>query len=220
MATIARAAALGLSATLLAGCGSVPQGSGQAEPSLVVLMVVDQLTPDLLDRYDPLFTGGLRRLRDEGRRFVNATHDHSGTETAPGHTTLSTGVYPTRHTIVGNTWNVRDGQNWRSQYCFEDLDALIVGFPELEGRSPRNLARSGLADWMVAQDPETRVVSVSRKDRGAIGLAAQASGEVYWLVEREGGFVTSDYYRSELADWTSTWSLRNVRPSAPPNAAA
>jgi len=199
-----------VAAALLGGCRSAPQASTNDGPALVVMMVVDQLTPDLLDRYDALFTGGLRRLTDGGYKFVNATHDHSGTETAPGHTTLSTGVYPTRHTIVGNQWNVRIGDAWRSEYCFEDLARPIVGYPDLPGRSPRNIARSGLPDWMVARDPDTRVVSISRKDRGAIGLAAQTVGDVYWLVERSDGFVTSDFYRSELPSWVRDFNATRM----------
>src|SRR5690606_41502444 len=86
--------AFGLAAALalqLGACGGAPQPE---RPTLAVLVVVDQLWADLLVRYDSLFTGGLRRLRDESRQFVNATHDHGGTYTAPGHATLSTGVYP------------------------------------------------------------------------------------------------------------------------------
>ena len=60
---------------------------GQEAPALVVFIVVDQLRADLLDRYGDLFSGGFRRLLDEGRMFTNATHDHLMTETAPGHAT-------------------------------------------------------------------------------------------------------------------------------------
>jgi len=53
---------LAAGASLLAACGGAPQPQ---QPALAVLIVVDQLRADLLDRYDALFTGGLRRLRDE-----------------------------------------------------------------------------------------------------------------------------------------------------------
>ena len=48
-------------------------------PALVVMVVVDQLSQEILDRYDDAFTGGFRRLIDGGRWYVNATHDHAGT---------------------------------------------------------------------------------------------------------------------------------------------
>src|SRR5215203_1874676 len=85
--------------TLVTGiaCASNPpqvSGSNAARPNLVVLVVVDQLRADLLDRYADLFTGGFKRLADNGHNYINAAHDHSGTETAVGHATLATGVYP------------------------------------------------------------------------------------------------------------------------------
>jgi hypothetical protein len=164
-----------------------PPGDG---PTLVVMLSVDQLQADLFARYDALYTGGLRRLLDDGFRFENATHDHASTETAPGHTTLATGVYPTRHGIVGNTWFQREGDTWRGVYSMEDLDSPILGQPDMPGRSAANIRRPGLGDWIQANDRDARVASLSRKDRSAIGLAAQARGEVYWLAGEAGVFAS------------------------------
>jgi predicted AlkP superfamily pyrophosphatase or phosphodiesterase len=188
-------------------CQRLPAPPGDA-PSLVVLLAVDQLRPDLLHDYDALYTAGLRRLLDEGFRFENATHDHGSTETAPGHTTLATGVHPTRNGIVGNTWFERDGDGWRSVYSMADPDSPIVGHPELPGRSAANMYRGGLPDWIVEQDPDARVVSVSRKDRSAIGFAARARGEVYWLASEAGVFLTAEYYRRDYPEWIIDFNAR------------
>jgi hypothetical protein len=83
-----------------------------------------------------------------------------------------------------------------------------VDHPQLEGMSPRNIERPGLADWIVARDDRARVVSISSKDRSAIGMAAQAVGDVYWLGEQEGVFVTSAYYRSEYPQWVADFNRR------------
>ena len=179
-------------------------------PTLAVLMAVDQLRADLLDRYDTLFVGGFRRLLDEGYRFTDATHDHALTETAPGHTTLATGVYPNRHGIVANSWSELEDGEWRSVYSMEDLDRPILGYPDLPGRSSSNLNRRGLPDWIVSADPESRVVSISRKDRAAIGLAAKAEGDVYWLVDGGDGFVTSEFYHAELPAWLAEFNATTM----------
>ena len=71
------------------------------------MMVVDQFREPYLERYGDLFTGGFRRLLDQGRLYTRATHDHAVTETAVGHATLATGVHPMRHGIVANEWQVR-----------------------------------------------------------------------------------------------------------------
>jgi predicted AlkP superfamily pyrophosphatase or phosphodiesterase len=200
---------LALGLVLGAGCRQVPPAPPRAEPTLVVMLAVDQLRPDLLHDYDSLYTGGLRRLLDAGFRFSNATHDHASTETAPGHTTLGTGVYPSRHGIVGNNWSVRDGDGWRSVYSMADPQSPILEHPEMPGRSAANIWRPGLADWVLEHDGDARVVSVSRKDRSAIGLAARARGEVYWLSGESGQFVTSEYYRSDYPGWVEEFN-RNV----------
>jgi len=190
-------------ALLVIGCQTA---SRFAEPpgesgSLVVLVAIDQLRPDMIDRYDPLFTGGFRRLLEDGYRFSNATHDHAGTFTAPGIVTLATGVHPSRHGIVGNNWSeFRDG-SWTQVYSMEDPDAAILGYPAMPGRSPANLRRGGLPDWILTRDPNARVVSISQKDRAAIGLGARAMGEVYWLSGPAGRFITSEFYHSEYPEW-------------------
>ena len=130
------------SVALLAGAlfgASGASGQDTAVPSLVVMIVVDQLRGDMIDHYQEAFSGGLRRFLDEGYSFTNASHAHARTHTAPGHATLSTGVFPSRSGIVANEWFQRADEAWRSVYAVEDLDSPILGFEReeaLPGRSP------------------------------------------------------------------------------------
>ena len=78
----------------------VPVPAAANRPSLVVMIAVDQLRADLLDRYDTVFTGGFRRLRERGRWFTNGVVDHAVTVSHPGHATLATGMHPSHHGIV------------------------------------------------------------------------------------------------------------------------
>ena len=54
------------------------------------------------------------------------------------------------------------------------------------------------------------MVSISRKDRAAIGLAAKAVGEVYWLAERGGEFITSEFYHSEYPTWITQFNTTTM----------
>ena len=195
---------LALAFVTLAACWrTVPDPSPQeAGPTLIVFVVVDQLRGDLLDRYDEVFTGGLRRLLDAGLVFEGASHRHAETTTAVGHASLSTGVAPSRHGLAGNTWTERrpDG-SLVEVYAVADSLSPIVGVPDLPGRSPANLLRGGLADWVLDHDPDARVVSLSTKDRAAIPMAGRTRGHVYWIAPTEGRFVTSTYYRDRYPDW-------------------
>jgi len=206
--TLLLAAAVTVSFAGCAADAGVPEGERTA-PSLVVMVVVDQLRADLLDRYDHLFEHGLRRLQDEGFHFREATFDHAITATAPGHATASTGVHPNRHGLVVNTWRSDDGEEgWRSVYAVLDEEVEILGSPELPGRSPVNMEATGLPDWFAGAAPEATTVSVSRKDRAAVAMGGFASEHVYWLLPEEGRFSTSTYYRTELADWVEELNRR------------
>jgi predicted AlkP superfamily pyrophosphatase or phosphodiesterase len=176
-----------------------PMPAAAAPPTLVVWITVDQLRGDMMDHYRPMWTGGFRRLVSEGRSYTNATHDHGVTVTAPGHASLSTGVHPSRHGIVGNAWSERSGDAWVPVSNVGDSTVRTVGAP-LPGVSPRNLVTSGFADWIVTGNPGSQIASVSGKDRGAILPAAHVKGHVYWF-EPAGGFVTSTYYRDSLPQW-------------------
>lgn len=192
-----------LAATALAssGCASSEAPTQRESGGLIVLAVIDQLPQYLVERYDTLFTGGLRRLLDEGRVYAKAYHEHSRTSTAPGYTTVATGVYPYQHGIVGNSWRERVDDAWVDVENYADSTERIVG-QDRRGFSPRRLGASTLADWLSAADADARVFSVSGKVRAAVPLAGRGQGHVYVFDDSYGpAFVTSSYYRSDLPDW-------------------
>lgn len=195
-----------MAATVAPGAAPIASQTASEAPKLVVLISVDQFRADLVERYAPMFTGGFKRFRDDGYRFTEMSHAHAATETAVGHATLSTGVLPSRSGIVANDWTNITADGAESMYAVEDLGAPIVGYPDLPGRSPKNLLRGGLADWVLAADAQARVASVSLKDRAAITLAGKTKGEVYWINTSAGRFVTSTYYHTEYPGWVQRFN--------------
>lgn len=191
---------------LLAGSPSIAPESptGDSVPALVVVLVVDQMRADYLDRFRSQFEGGLAWLLEKGTVFGDAHHDHATTSTAPGHATLATGVFPGRHGIVGN--NFYDRRARRSVYSFADSASEILGYPQAAGRSPANLLRDGLADWIRAESPASRIFAVAIKDRAAIPLGGKRPDGVYWYRNSRGDFVTSSYYRADYPDWVTTFN--------------
>ncbi|NNM04639.1 MAG: hypothetical protein HKO65_06000 [Gemmatimonadetes bacterium] len=185
----------------LLGGGWACGGGLQGGPTLVVYVAVDQLRGDMLERYDSLFTGGIRRLHDDGYRFLSATHDHAKTATAAGHATLSTGVFPSRSGIVGNEWMEEGPDGWRRMYSVEDTLTHVLGMPALEGRSPANLLRGGLADWIAEADSGAIIVSGSRKDRAAIPMSGKTRGHTYWISGTEGRWITSSFFADAYPAW-------------------
>lgn len=162
-------------------------------PSLVLLLVVDQFRADYVDRFGPEFRFGFRRLLDGGVVFARAAHDHGTTETAPGHATLASGRFPSRTGILSNDRGV------------PDRAYALVGSSGA-GASPARFRGTTFYDWMRAADAETAVLSVSRKDRGAILPVGRGGREVYWLVR--GSATTSRWYADTLPTWVRAWNAR------------
>ena len=164
-------------------------------PRLVVLIVVDQLRPDQLLRYRAEWTGGFKRILAEGAVFPHGEQDHAITQTGPGHSTLLSGRFPAHNGIVTNDLGVGDPSS------------PLVGDPNTGGASPRRFRGTTLADWLLARDSSTRVLSVAMKDRSAILPIGRSRQDVYWW-SKHGFFTTSRYYRDSLPGWLIAWNRR------------
>jgi hypothetical protein len=165
-----------------------------------VLIVVDQLRGDMLDRYRADLSGGFARLMG-GARFVNGFQDHAITETAPGHASTMSGRFPAHTGIISNSAGVVD-PDYR----------LLTGTRGESGASPNRFIGTTLTDWLTAKDPRTVAFSVSRKDRGAILPIGKSKANVYWF-SNNGSFTTSNYYRDSLPPWIVAFNNRRIPQS-------
>ncbi len=102
----------------------VPKASkAPARPKLVVLLVVDQMRGDYVDKFLGQWTGGLKRLVEEGAWFRDAAYPYAATETCVGHATISTGAFPATHGMVANAW--WDRQDQKMVTCTADPDPNV-----------------------------------------------------------------------------------------------
>jgi arylsulfatase A-like enzyme len=194
------------------------QSPGES-PRLAVLIVVDQMRADYVDRFGDDWTAGLRRLLHDGARFSNAAFPYLNTFTCTGHATVSTGTLPLTHGVVGNSWYDRSLR--RVVTCTEqpDVDALGYGVATGAGNGPFRLQVPTFSDEMKRQRG-ARVVSLSLKARSAIMLAGRSGDTVTWLAPTLDGFETSTAYTQTpvaevdaflranpiAADFGKTWS--------------
>ncbi len=186
---MSRAARLagGVLVAALLGCQPAPPVP-DGEPTLALVIVVDQFRADYLERFDALFTGGLRRLVDEGAVFTDAHHRHAVTHTAPGHASLVTGCHPRRHGIISNYW-IDPGER-RRVYSVGD---------RRHGVSPARLLVPTLGDWLEERGRRSKVFALSGKDRSAVLLGGFAADGAYWY---DGGeWESSSYYRRRRPGW-------------------
>jgi len=169
-------------------------------PQLVVVITIDQCRADYLDRWRSQLTGGLAQLLRRGAVFTDAYQDHAMTETAPGHATVLSGRNPHSTGIFHNEEGV------------EDSSAALIGVSG-PGASPFRFRGTALYDWMAARYPNSRALSVSRKDRAAILPMGRARQQVYWY--QSGRFTTSRYYADTLPEWLRAFNAGVAAAYAP-----
>ncbi len=194
-------AALFISALLiLSACSKSPL------PKLVLLISIDQMRADYLERYGAKFNGGLGRLYREGLIYTNADLNYASSETGPGHATLSTGSYPRVNGIIANEWI--DPATRKKIYCVVDSASGPV---EGEGGnfSPKNLAVTAFGDWLKVHSLDSKVISVSAKDRAAILLGGKQPDYAFWYDSKTGRMVTSAYYTPALPEWVKVFNAAN-----------
>ena len=181
-----------------------------ADPKLVVIIVIDQFRGDYLERYREQFgDGGFRLFLDHGAYFSDCNYNYANTRTAPGHATLLSGAYTNGHGIVANDW--WDSKKRRMVTSVEDEDTKTVGVSgDKTGASPHNLMADTLGDELkLATQGKSRMFGVSLKDRAAVLPAGFAGDAAYWIDPRGGAWVSSTYYRNELPNWAQDFNASN-----------
>lgn len=188
---------------------------------LVLQITVDGLRADLLNRYGVGFgEGGFRYLMMNGAYFTNAHYQYANTETIVGHTTLSTGTFPSQHGMIGNVWF--DRKAGELAYNIEDPEHPLLPTREHEtkgeqvdpaqkqsrtqGRSPSAILVPTFSDSLTAYyGGHSKIFSVSGKDRSAVSMSGQ-TGKAFWYSTNTGDFISSTYYYRKYPDWVKNWN--------------
>jgi len=202
---------LALSAAVLplfSACSTTPPPAAalQSKPKLLVHIVIDGLPMRQVTGYrDQLSPDGFARFLDHGRWFSDAHYGHGHTVTAAGHSVMLTGAYPQRSGIISNEW--RDPVTGEPVYNTGDAAYQYIDSPTapLSGTSPRNLKVETLGDVLRTRSPESKVIGISGKDRGAI-LPAGHKGTAYMYMTETGRFASSTYYMQAHPQWVTDFN--------------
>src|ERR1700756_4718268 len=221
---LAGVAALLFGATVLSAQApkraDVKRARTATRPRLVVVLVVDQMRADYVDKFHGQWKAGLKRLVEEGAWFRTVAYPYASTETCVGHATISTGAFPASHGMVANAWWDREEQKMVT--CTSDLNAkntAYAGGSTKGGDSAWRMQLPSFAEELKFQTGgATRVVTFSLKARAAITMAGHKGDAVTWF-DPSGALVTSSPYGTmpfveEFAkknpvalDYGKTWSL-------------
>lgn len=159
------------------------------QPRLVVQIVVGSMRADDIDRYAANFgEDGFLRLQRGGTVFTGSRYDYQQTSTPVSLATLTTGAQPSTHGVIGLRW--RD-------YVQNEAVDLIRG---KDGISPRNLIAPTLGEALLAESPESRIVTVAAEPVSAVVSAGRA-GHAYWMDPMHCNWTTSAWYDRLLPEW-------------------
>jgi predicted AlkP superfamily pyrophosphatase or phosphodiesterase len=179
-----------------------------ARPKLVLAIVIDQFRYDYLTRFRADYTGGLKRMLEQGAVFTDANYEHIPTVTAVGHSTFLSGATPAMSGIIANEWWDRETRK-RVTSVSDESTKLLGGAGA--GSSPRRMLQSTIGDELKMSGKGGKVIGVSIKDRSAILPAGHMADGAYWFDGKSGNFVSSSYYFAELPGWIS--ELNASRPA-------
>ena len=196
---------VGAALALVGAADAKPQPQ-PTRPKLIVFMAIDGLPQRQVLAYrDQLAPDGFNRFLQRGSWFANAYYGHAHTVTGAGHATMLTGAYPHRTGIISNEW--RDAQTGAREYCAGDTTATYIGHATnaLDGTSPKNLKVETVGDVLRRANPQSKVIAISGKDRGAI-LPAGKTGTAYMYMGASGQFASTTYYMQEHPAWVTAFN--------------
>jgi len=187
------------------------------KPKLVLVVVIDQFRYDYLTRFRPDYHGGIDRMLSQGADFTNAFYAQVPTVTAVGHSIILSGAMPAASGIIGNSWYDRTERRLVTSVC--DWNMRVVGAPQpaqgakctdSDPASPNRLLVSTLGDELKDAHPESKVIGISIKARGAILPSGHSADGAFWFDDATGNFITSSFYMEKLPEWAAGFNNQKL----------
>ena len=205
------AAGLGMTTvTTMVTVGQAAAADEPRRPKLVVVLVVDQMRADYIDKFQHQWKDGLQRMVTQGAWWRLAAYPYLNTWTCAGHATIATGSFPASHGVTHNNW--WDRASSRLARCTEDAGMSSIGYgsPVEGGHSSRHLTLPTLGDELRSQlTSASRVVTLSLKVGSAIMLAGRRADAVVWLDRRSSTWTTSTFYAKVPVPFVQQFTAAN-----------
>ncbi len=177
---------------------------------LIVLIAIDGLRGDLLERYKPAFNHGFKKMFDEGMVFTNAYDNHAITVSHAGHVTLATGNLPRIHGIVDAAFYERRDGNLYFTDAFADSNYNVTGYPEMKSISEKKVLTPGLAEWVKKNDASSKIFCVGTGNISSALYCFHPGEDVFWYNLELGKYVTSTYFKDKVPGWITSFNEQQL----------
>lgn len=199
---------IGLFLLLLSSCTA--SVASRSKPRLTVIIAIDSLAYDAVQRYHTYFRYGFHKLITQGVNYTNAYHPHGMPATATGHAALSTGTYAKDHGIINNSWF--DAQSNLIKASGDSAQNAAVFSSSTDtynyGISSRNLMTTTLSDQFTLQSTECSqryAYALCAKGHDATQMAGK-QGKAIWFDKNTGNFTSSKAYFDTLPRWLTCFN--------------
>ena len=179
-------------------------------PKVVIGIVVENMRPDYIQRYWNKFQpNGFKKLYTQGAVCSNVHLTQHIQSYATGSATLFTGVNPSVHGIIDNTWY--DRLKDQVTECTEDDYYITVGADTESGNaSPVQLLSTTITDVLkIYSQGKSKVFSAGLNRESAVFTAGHAADGAYWFDVESGRMISSSFYVSTFPDWVRLFNAEN-----------
>ncbi|MCQ2958798.1 MAG: alkaline phosphatase family protein [Bacteroidales bacterium] len=173
------------------------------KPKLVVLVIVEQMRYEYLERFSSHFSsGGFKKLMYSGSHCVDAHVNFSYGQSATGYASIVTGTTPSNHGIIGNSWYNRKTKTRINSVLDDDYPSTGNDTHDEYQVSAKNLIATTFGDELATQSfGKSRSFSISLDQQAAVLCAGHKSNGVFWLDEYTGNWMSGTYYNNVLPTW-------------------
>jgi predicted AlkP superfamily pyrophosphatase or phosphodiesterase len=119
--------------------------------------------------------------------------------------------------IVGNSWYERESGKQVTSVC-DSARKTVGGETSAPGTrcedsdpaSPNRLLVSTVGDELRNRDERSKVFGISIKARSAILPSGHRANGAFWFDDKNGAFISSDFYFSDLPQWVKEFNGRKL----------
>lgn len=172
----------------------------QHKPKVVVGIVVSHFYPEWLEWYEQdLGSGGFKRLMKQAAT-LSMNYNYFYTQVGVDHASIYTGMLPSEHGIVSRAWYDRLRKN-RQYSALSGMYHEIGTGTNAYGLSPDFLQTISLGSAMKMNNAQSKVYGIAMNGDEAVFSGGSSADLAIWFNERNGKWISSDYYKPQLPDW-------------------
>ncbi len=155
----------------------LPVAQPSHRPKRMMVLVFDQLRPDLIDRFD---MKNFKRLRSEGISYPNAMVGHLSSVTVVSHPVITTGLFPKHLPWQDEFFLDTRGELGKPNQFYSSLDLEPVQYQKLLEPTKAVSLLSRFSS-LEKNSSENHSYTLGQKQYAVMGLAAPLTGSVITL---------------------------------------